>query len=193
MPLRLSCSQGVEMSEPLEEVPDGKKKLAVSMLLRGKSRDEVASKLDLSTAEVFRIEEEHYRNTETLDEHAMYLKQMRRMEMILDALWDQLIDHGTRAMDPDDLKGALALIGEMNEIIGLKKTRVETEVKIIQEQQTELIFGYVQAVLEEYTRRVSQYLTAKGKRELEAHQVDWVMEATHEPVAMLDAKTELVV
>ena len=176
----------------MSDVEDGKKKLAVSMLLRGKSRDEVASKLGLSTAEVFRIEEEHYRTTETLDEHAMYLKQMRRMEMILDALWDQLIDHGTRAMDPDDLKGALALIGEMNDILNLKTTRVQTEVKIIQEQQTELIFGYVQAVLEEYTRRVSQYLTAKGKRELEAHQVDWVMEATQEPIAMLDANVDAV-
>ena len=193
MPLRLSCSQGVEMSEPLEEVPDGKKKLAVSMLLRGKSRDEVASKLDLSTAEVFRIEEEHYRNTETLDEHAMYLKQMRRMEMILDALWDQLIDRGTRAMDPDDLKGALALIGEMNEIIGLKKTRVETEVKIIQEQQTELIFGYVQEVLRVYTEHMTQYLTAKGKRELPERQQAWIEDATQQPIKMLDATAEMVV
>lgn len=178
----------------MEELSEGKRKLAIQMLLRGKSREEIANKLSITPAEVFRIEEAYYRDTEQLDEHALLLKQMRRMEIILDALWDQIVDRENGvAMDPDDLKGALALIAEMNDLLGLKTTKVQAEVKVIQEQQTQLIFAYVQEVLRVYTEHLTQYLTAKGKRELPERQQAWIMDATQQPIKMLDATAEIVV
>lgn len=175
-----------------EEVAAVKRGLAVKELLRGKSRDDVAAHYGFSTAEMFRIEEDYYKALQPLDEHALLMKQLTRLETVLDAVWDQVMDR-SGFVDPDDLKGILAVITEISDLAGLKKQRVSAEVKIIQDQQVDMVAAYVEQVLNAYTEQLFDYLTVKGKRALEGHQDEWIAEAVAKPVQVLEGTATMTV
>lgn len=173
-----------------------KAKLAIKELVRGKSRQDVADKYGFTTAEMFRIEEDYYRGLDMLDEHAMLMKQLTRLETLVDILWDQIQTFGLTNDKGDfgaNLSSAVALLREISELAGLKKKQVQSEVRIIQEQQVPMIVAYVDAVLREYDKKLDKYLTAKGRRELASKREDLYAEITAEPVKLLEGTAEMVV
>jgi len=134
---------------------------------------------------MFHIEEDYYKALQPLDEHALLMKQLTRLETVLDAVWDQVIEQ-SGFVDPDDLKGILAVITEISDLAGLKKQRVSAEVKIIQDQQIPMITAYVEQVLKAYTEQLAEYLTVRGKKALDAHRDEWYAEAVAKPVKVLE-------
>lgn len=174
--------------EAEEETPQGlTKAMAIELLLRGKSRAYVADRLGVSEAEVFQIESEHYNSQEMLGEHAMLLKQLTRLETLLDAMWDQVMEGYVQ--DPKHFEAALSVLKEISELAGLKKTRVQTEIRLIQEQQVPIIVNYVGAVVQNLEKHISPLLTKKGRLELTAHRDEWVAQAAQESADLLEAPT----
>ena len=165
-----------------------KRALALDMLQRGKGRREVADKLSLTEAEVFRIEEDYYSKQETLSEHAMLMKQLTRLEKLLDSVWDRVVDNNLMT-DPDDLKSTLAIIDSISDLAGLKKTKVEAEIHLIQQQQVPVIVSYVDFVNAEMERHMKPLLTDEGRKELEANRETWLTEATQRGVSLLEEPT----
>lgn len=154
-----------------------KKSLVLRNLLRGKPRSEVAAKFQMSEVEVFRIEEEYYSSQESLSEHAMLMKQLTRMEKLLDALWDMVVENPMSA-NPDNIKTTLATLEAISDLAGLKKTKVEAEIKLIQQQQIPVIVSFVEAVQSNMEQRLYPLLTKRGQKQLEAHREEWLADAT---------------
>ena len=162
-----------------------KKSLVLRNLLRGKPRSEVADKFQLSEVEVFRIEEEYYSSQESLSEHAMLMKQLTRMEKLLDALWDMVVENPMSA-NPDNIKTTLATLEAISDLAGLKKTKVEAEIKLIQQQQIPIIVSFVEAVQSNMEQRLYPLLTKRGQKQLEAHREEWLADATSVSAAILE-------
>lgn len=162
-----------------------KKNLVLRDLLRGKSRSDVASKFQMSEAEVFRIEEDYYSSQDSLSEHAMLMKQLTRLEKLLDALWDMVVET-PMAANPDNIKTTLATIEAISELAGLKKTKVEAEIKLIQQQQIPIIVAFVESVQNNMEQRLFPLLTKRGQKQLEAHREEWLADATSSSASILE-------
>lgn len=162
-----------------------KKNLVLRDLLRGKPRSDVASKFQMSEAEVFRIEEEYYVSQESLSEHAMLMKQLTRLEKLLDALWGMVVET-PMAANPDNIKTTLATIDAISELAGLKKTKVEAEIKLIQQQQIPIIVAFVESVQNNMEQHLIPLLTKRGQKQLEAHREEWLADATSSSASILE-------
>lgn len=158
------------------------------MLLKGKSRTAVADRLNLSEAEVFKIEEEYYASQEQLSEHAMLMKQIARLEKVMDTLYDMALDSYTE-VDAKLVEQLLKSIDLVSELAGLKKQKVEAEVRLIAEQQVPIIINYVDYVQSAMMEHITPLLTKRGQRQLEAHRDEWLAEATTKGAEIIDAPT----
>ncbi len=183
----VDASKMTPLSDDHEEGRGLTKAMAIELLLRGKSRSHVADRLGVSEAEVFQIESEYYNSQEMLGEHAMLLKQLTRLETLLDAMWDQVMSGYVQ--DPKQYESTLSVLKEISDLAGLKKTRVQTEVRLIQEQQVPVIVNYVGAVVQNLEKHLSPLLTKKGRLELTAHREEWVAQAAQESAELLEAPT----
>ena len=164
--------------------------LAVELLLRGKSRSYVADKLGITEAKVFAIESDHYNKQEMLGEHAFLMKQLTRLEALLDAVWDRVMQGYID--DPKEYEAALSVLKEISELAGLKKTKVQAEVRLIQEQQVPMIVNFVQQVVSDMEKKTAPLLTKKGVLELEAHREEWLAEATQNSVNLIEEPTTIM-
>lgn len=162
-----------------------KKSLVLRDLLRGKSRSDVASKFQMSEVEVFRIEEDYYSSQESLSEHAQLMKQLTRLEKLLDALWDSVVENPLAA-NPDNIKTSLATIEAISDLAGLKKTKVEAEIKLIQQQQIPIIVAFVESVQNNMEQHLFPLLTKRGQKQLEAHRDEWLADATSSSASILE-------
>ena len=159
-----------------------RKSLVIRALLRGKPRSEVAERFQLSEAEVFRIEEDYYSSQESLSEHAQLMKQLTRLEKLLDALWDSVVEN------------PLATIEAVSDLAGLKKTKVEAEIKLIQQQQIPIIVAFVESVQNNMEQHLFPLLTKRGQKQLEAHREEWLADATSSSASILEEpKTDMTI
>lgn len=179
----------VEEPEQAERDPDRlRRSMAIDLLVRGKSRNYVANKLGLSEFEVFRIEEDYYASQARLSEHAMLMKQIERLETVIDALYDRVVGD-VWDLDPKIVEQMLKSIDMISELMGLKKQRVEAEVRVIQEQQVPIIISYVDFVEKQMMDRIRPLLTKAGQRQLEKKYDDWFSEATTMGAEIIDVPT----
>ena len=179
----------VEAPEQAERDPDRlRRSMAIDLLVRGKSRNYVANKLGLSEFEVFRIEEDYYASQARLSEHAMLMKQIERLETVIDALYDRVVGD-VWDLDPKVVEQMLKSIDMISELMGLKKQRVEAEVRVIQEQQVPIIISYVDFVEKQMMDKIRPLLTKAGQRQLEKKYDDWFSEATTMGAEIIDVPT----
>lgn len=165
--------------------------MAISMLVRGKSREQVAEKLSMTPAEVFRIEEAYYSAQEMLSEHAMLMKQLARLEMVIDVLFDR-VTQSTFDLNPDFVKHLLSAIDSVSDLAGLKKQKIQAEVRVINERQVPIVINYVDFVTNHVLDKVRPYLTGEGVKELTDRKNDWLSEATTLGANIIDEPTAVM-
>lgn len=163
--------------EAVAAIGDAKarERMALQLLIRGKSREDVAEFLGLEPKEVALLEEAYFSSSERLSETAMFQKQLMRLELLLDRAFDIVME-----MDAEgaNVASTLAVIKEISELAGLKKTRVEAQVKIIEERQVPLIVNFTQTVVNDMLEHIQPLLTKQGARQLEAKRETWLIEAS---------------
>lgn len=165
---------------------DEQVRLVCDLLLRGKPRADVADRVGLTVQEVAEIEEMHFASVTPLSEQAMLSKQLMRLELLLDKAYELTLDrYGTA----DDFSATLAIIKEISELVGLKKTRLQAEVKVINERQVPIIVNYTQAVVTDMMSHIQPLLTKAGARQLEAKREEWFATAANEAASSLTEET----
>lgn len=174
-----------------KELTETQKSIIVGSLLTGKSRRSVAEKYGMSEAEIFRVEEEYYSSLDTLSEHAALMKQIHRLDKLLDRAFDML-DYVSEETGPSAINAALQVISEISALIGLKKNRIEAEVKLIQPQQVQAIISFNDFVVGQVLSKVTPLLTDEGRLELEGNKDLWITQAVEEGVDIIDAPTAKV-
>lgn len=173
---------------------EGRKLVALNMLKRGADREKIIDRTGFTSRELFVIEQTYYDNRDTLDERAQTIKQLDRLDTLLDMAFDQVAMFGLGNEKGDfgaNLNAFTTIIREISELAGLKKKRVETEVRVIEEQQINVIVSYVTQVLDEFVVKITPLLTKSGKKQLEEHKTEWYAESVDKPARVLDGSVEL--
>ena len=173
---------------------EGRKQVAIAALKRGTEREKIMERTGLSGAQLFQIEQDYYDSRQVLDDRAQTIKNMDRLESLLDLAWDHVERWGLANEKGDfgaNLSAFLSVVREISELAGLKKQKTETTIKVVQEEQINLIVTYVAAVLDEYTDTLKPLLTAKGKKQLEAHRVEWYDAAVSAPTNVLEGTVDI--
>ena len=173
--------------DPNASPEERRKRVAINMRLAGKSLAEVSDRTGLTEQEVHRAEAAYYESQETLSEHAMLIKQLTRLDRLLSLLWERV--EGRYVENPDEFRNILDVLKEISELAGLRKQRLQAEVRIIQQDQVPLIQAYVRGVLSAYEEHLAPLLTVRGTKALEAKRDEWVVDATSQGVAQLTEKT----
>lgn len=165
---------------------DKQVRLACDLLLRGKTRADVADVVGLSVEQVADIEEMHFGSIKPLSEQAMFAKQLMRLEILLDKAYEQTLD---RYGSAEDFAATLSIIKEISDLVGLKKTRLQAEVRVINERQVPIIVNYTQAVVTDMLNHVQPLLTESGALELEARRDEWFATAAQKSAKDLEKET----
>nr|DAV97380.1 MAG TPA: hypothetical protein [Caudoviricetes sp.] len=172
-----------------EQVDEAKRNLVVNALLKGGTRGDVAHQAGLSEAQVFRIEEEYYTGQAMLSEHARLMKQLARLDRILGML-DARVQSALLAnpdADPKYFEALLKAIDQVSDLMGLKKTRIQTEVRVIEERQVNIIVAFTRSVVEAMEAHLRPMLTMAGREQLEAKREEWLAQATQASAEILEA------
>lgn len=166
-------------------VTEAQRTLIIEQRLRGKTHTELCERFNVDEETIRRVEEEYYASQKSLSEHAMLMKQLTRLDMLLDVLYENILgDHYD--LNPDFVKHALAVISEISDLAGLKKQRLVAEVKIIEQQQVPLVISFNDRVVEAMLAKMQPLLTEQGVRELEAHRTEWLSESVKGAAEILD-------
>ena len=184
-----SGGAGADVVVPEKTVDDTKRDLVVTLLANGASRRHVAQQVGLSEADVFRIEEDYYTGQAQLSEHARLMKQMARLDQVLSLLHArvQTSVFDNPDADPKYFDALLKTIDQTSELMGLKKTRIQTEVRVIEERQVNIIVAYTRAVVEAIEGHLRPYLSIEGRRALDANRETWLSQAAADSADTLRA------
>ena len=171
-------------------VTAAQRKLIIEQRARGKTYAELVERFKVDEETIHRIEEEYYSSQQSLSEHAMLMKQLSRLDMLLDVLYERVLGD-QYDLNPDFLKHALAVISEISDLAGLKKQRIAAEIKIIEQQQVPLIVSFNDRVVESMLARVQPLLTKRGALELETKKTEWMSESVKDAAEILDSTTPM--
>ena len=174
-----------------DDVVRTKRELALDLVTRGRPRRQIANQLNMTEAEVFRIEEDYFASQEVLSEPAQLAKQMERLGIVLDKLWSLVVDNSYQ-LDAKLVEQLLKTIDLTSDLAGLKKTRMEAEVRVIQERQVPVIINFIDRVQTQMEEHLTPLLTADGRRMLESHRDEWLSEATAASVGELRGGTTVI-
>lgn len=181
----------MEQSLLLSDDPEivGRREVAVSMLRAGKSAEAVMDKTGFSYSDLAVIEQTYYDGRELLDERAQTIKQMDRLDKLLDIALDQVLAWGVadeKGNFGSNLTAMTGLIREISELAGLKKKRVETEIRVIEEKQADLVVLFVGGVLDDFVTKITPLLTKNGQKQLASHREEWYASSIEGQAKVLD-------
>lgn len=186
------------MAKVGENLPEVKPTMMVAQYLekreRGWSWDKIAQHFSTDTRtvdpdQVFREVQDYLQRSKELSELEYRRMQLRRLEKLIDALWDLAVEH----KDIDHIDTMLKVLKEISKMLGLYQQKTISEVRVVEEKQTTLIINYVDAVASTLMHRVLDVVTAKGARaKIEAQWDEWVADAAAEPLKQIEsAKVEV--
>lgn len=179
-----------------DQDPDivGRRAVALTLLKRGTDREKIIERTGFTSSELFVIEQTYYDSRDVLDQRAQTIKQMDRLDALLDMAFDQVSKYGLMNEKGDfgaNLTSFVTIIREISDLAGLKKQRVETEVRIIEEAQINIISSYVAQVLDAYTDKVLQYMTVEGRKLLDEKRSVLYAESVEQPSKLLEGTVSM--
>jgi len=186
------------MAKVTDSLPEVRPTMMVAQYLekreRGWNWDRIAEHFSSPTRtldpdQVFREVQDYLQRSKELSELEYRRMQLRRLEKMIDALWDLGIEHGSI----DHIDTLLKVLKEISKMLDLYKSKTETVIHVVEHRQTQLIVNYVDAVSETLLHRVLDTVTAKGARtKIEAEWDEWVASASQEPLKQIEsAKVEV--
>jgi hypothetical protein len=148
----------------MEDREDSLAQAMVDMSAQGMTLAQVAARVGMSEASC------HQRMTSYLENQAtsmsvvqMRMLQLRRMEQIIGALWDQVMS-GDLMTQGRNVKNMIDVIREITELMDLKKDRLRDEQVRLTQAQTQMVLAAVDAVRVGMLAKVVE-IAGEGKRE----------------------------
>ena len=181
------------MAKVTDDLPEVKPTMMVAQYLekreRGWNWDKIAEHFSTPTRTVdpdtvFREVQDYLQRSKELSELEYRRMQLRRLERLIDALWDLAVEH----KDIEHIETMLKVLKEISKMLDLYKGKTETVINVVDQRQTQLIINYVDAVGDTLRQRVMDTVTAKGARtKIEAEWDEWVADASTEPLRQIES------
>lgn len=154
----MSLFDGTEEEEEtvdVSQVPD-LTAMMVEQRARGRTLSEISARTGVPVAEVQRRVREHLLDNYGADDVAMQrMLMLNRLERIIDALWEQVME-GDLATEGKQIKNLIDLLKMLSELLDLNKDRVRDELVQLTKAQTELVHTMLAAMRTELAARVMQ-------------------------------------
>lgn len=126
--------------------PDSLAQAMVDMTAQGMTLAQVAAKVGLPVEACHRRMSAHLEDTaSTLSVVQMRMIQLRRLEHIIGALWDQVMS-GDLLTQGRNVKNLIEVIREITELMDLKKDRLRDEQVRLTQAQTQMVLAAVDSV-----------------------------------------------
>lgn len=181
------------MAKVTDDLPEVKPTMMVAQYLekreRGWNWDRIAEHFSTPTRTVdpdtvFREVQDYLQRSKELSELEYRRMQLRRLERLIDALWDLAVEH----KDIEHIETMLKVLKEISKMLDLYKGKTETVINVVDQRQTQLIINYVDAVGDTLRQRVMDTVTAKGARtKIEAEWDEWVADASADPLRQIES------
>lgn len=144
-----------EETVDVSEVPD-LTAMMVEQRARGRTSSEISAKTGVSVAEVQRRVREHLLDNYGAEDVAMQrMLMINRLERIIDALWDQVME-GDMATEGKQVKNLIDSMERLSRLMDLDKDRVRDELVRLGEAQTEMVHTMMAAMRTELASKVMQ-------------------------------------
>lgn len=180
----------LESFDDFEEEPLDRKELEKEIIaarLKGTPVLSLARQYEIEPLEIFELEEEYWAKVDKPSPHAMFLKQLTRLEEMIDALWDSAKLTG----NPKVVEQVISAINSISEIAGLKKTRIEAEIRVIEEREIVLVQSFVEAVLANFLELLAKEVP-EIRPAVEKNYLDWLVQATKDPTRVISSETATI-
>lgn len=172
----------------------GRREAALSLLKRGTDRNQVIARTGFTSEELFAIEQAYYEARGELSPRAMRIKQIDRLDALVDLAYDQIETFGladSKGNWGQNLQALLAVLKEISEVANIKRQTITHEVRVIEEKQVNVMFSYVNQVLEEFVALMLPHLAPKARRALEENRASWFDTAVTKPARLLEATIDM--
>lgn len=138
----------------------------VDLMAQGMTLSQVASKVGLSTAACHERMIAHLEDTSShLSILQMRMIQLRRLEHIISALWKQVMD-GDLITQGRNVKNLIEVIGQITELMDLRKDRLRDEQVRLTQAQTQMILAAVDMVRVNMLEKVISVVGEERREEL---------------------------
>lgn len=119
----------------------------VDMSAQGMTLAQVAARVGLPEEACHRRMTAHLEDMSTsMSVVQMRMIQLRRMEHIISALWDQVMVHGDLLTQGRNVKNLIDVIREITELMDLRKDRLRDEQVRLTQAQTQMVLAAVDSV-----------------------------------------------
>lgn len=156
----------------------------IAARLKGAPVLTLARQYEVEPLEIFELEEAYWSKVDKPSPHAMFLKQLTRLEEMIDALWDSAKLTG----NPKVVEQVISAINSISDIAGLKKTRIEAEIRVIEEREVVLVQSFVEAVLANFLELLAKEVP-EVRPVVEKNYLDWLVQATKDPTQVISSET----
>lgn len=144
-----------EETVDVSQVPD-LTAMMVEQRARGRTSSEISAKTGVPVAEVQRRVHEHLLDNYGAEDVAMQrMLMINRLERIIDALWDQVME-GDMATEGKQVKNLIDSMERLSKLMDLDKDRVRDELVQLTKAQTEMVHTMLAAMRTELAAKVMQ-------------------------------------
>lgn len=149
-------------------------------------------KLGLDRDQILMVQDYYWSNQPKLSEHALYMQQLARLDTLLSSLWNYVTSDKVLYSENRVLDNVITLLKEATDLAGLRKTKIETEVRVINEQQAEAIATFAGRAFDHVLTKVRPLLTKKGQAEVDKNIEKWMLEACELNASVLEEPKALI-
>lgn len=172
----------------LSDLSEGAKDQIIDFYVAGNNPRHIANVLHIDKNIIDKIIEQYLAEYKSLDQTDMLKLQTERISRVIAFLWKNVLDADV-LRNPEYVKVLIDALDKLSELVGLKKQRIEQQVRVINETQVPIVVNYVTMVNNKVIEKIQPLLTPEGAKVLEKNYNTWLSEAATDSADIIEKPT----
>jgi hypothetical protein len=161
----------------------------VDLRAEGLSWDEIEERTGIDGAEAFRRVQRFLKDAPALSIQEYRLIHLRRLELLVQSLWDQVMGAAGSVVEWQRLEVYLKTLDRIAALLDLNMETTKTEIRVIEDKQVTVIVAALDNVAELLRQNVQELVTTKANKELLNESWDaWVAQAVAASEDIIEAE-----
>lgn len=161
----------------------------VDLRAEGLSWDEIEQRTGVDGAEAYRRVQRFLKEAPALSIQEYRLIHLRRLELLVQSLWDQVMGETGKIVEWQRLEVYLKTLDRIAALLDLNMETTKTEIRVIEDKQVTVIIAALDNVTELLRQNVQELVTTKANKELLNESWDeWVSKAIESSEEIIEAE-----
>lgn len=161
----------------------------VDLRAKGMSWDEIEQQTGVDGAEAYRRVQKFLKEAPALSVQEYRLIHLRRLELLVQALWDQVMGASASVVEWQRFEVFLKTLDRIAALLDLNMETTKTEIRVIEDKQVTVIIAALDNVTELLRQNVQELVTTKANKELlNESWDDWVSQAMADSEEIIEAE-----